>query len=124
MSYSSVSGHRTMALDARRNSAYEQALRQVITPDSVVLDVGAGTGVLGLMAARMGARRVFLVESEDVISVAEEIGKANGLSQVECLRGRMEDLQLPERVDVIVSVFTGNFLVTEDLQIGRASCRD
>ena len=81
-----------------------------------MLDLGAGTGVHGLMAARMGARRVYLVEPEDIISVAEEIAEANGLrDRVQCIQGRIEDVSLPERVDVIVSVLTGNFLVTEDL---------
>jgi SAM-dependent methyltransferase len=81
-----------------------------------VLDLGAGTGVLGLIAARLGARRVYLVEPEDIISVAEEIVRANGLQdRVQCLRGRIEDVNIPERVDLIVSVMTGNFLVTEDL---------
>jgi SAM-dependent methyltransferase len=116
MSYSSVPRHRSMALDAVRNAAYAVALRQAVGPDTVVLDLGAGTGIHGLMAARLGARRVYLVEPEDIISVAEEIAVANGLRErVECLQGRIEEVSLPERVDVIVSVLTGNFLVTEDL---------
>lgn len=105
-----------MALDRFRNGAYEEALRRVITPESVVLDLGAGVGILGLMAARMGARRVYLVEPEDVIAVAEECVRVNGLENVvRCLHGRIEDVTIPEQVDVIVSVFTGNLLVTEDL---------
>ena len=116
MSYGTVPRQRSMALDTVRNDAYAAALRQVIRPDSVVLDLGAGTGVLGLMAARMGARRVYLVEPEDVIAVAGEIAQANGLGdRVRCIQGRIEDVRLPEPVDVIVSVLTGNFLVTEDL---------
>ena len=116
MSYGSVPRHRWMALDRVRNDAYAAALRQVVGPETVVLDLGAGTGVHGLMAARMGAKRVYLVEPEDIISVAEEIAQANGLrDRVRCIQGRIEDVSLPERVDVIVSVLTGNFLVTEDL---------
>ena len=116
MSYGSVPRHRWMALDTVRNDAYAAALRQIVDPETVVLDLGAGTGVHGLMAARMGARRVYLVEPEDIISVAQEIADANGLGdRVQCIQGRIEDISLPERVDVIVSVLTGNFLVTEDL---------
>ena len=116
MSYASVSGHRSMALDATRNQLYREALRQAVRPDSVVLDLGAGTGVHGLIAARLGAKRVYLVEPEDILAVAEEIVAANGLQEtVRCLRGRLEDIQLPEPVDIIVSAVTGNFLVTEDL---------
>jgi SAM-dependent methyltransferase len=116
MSYASVSGHRSMALDATRNRLYREALQQVVRPDSVVLDLGAGTGIHGLIAARLGAKRVYLVEPEDILAVAEEIVAANGLQEkVRCLRGRLEDIQLPEPVDIIVSAVTGNFLLTEDL---------
>lgn len=116
MPYETIASHRAMALDSVRNDAYAAALSRVITRDSVVLDLGAGTGVLGLMAARLGARRVYLVEPTDIISLAEEIVAANGLQeQVRCLHGRIEDLTLPEPVDVIVSVMTGNFLLAEDL---------
>jgi predicted RNA methylase len=73
MSYLSVASHRRMALDARRNDAYYAALAGAIRSESVVLDLGAGTGVHGLMAARLGARRVYLVEPEDIIALAEEV---------------------------------------------------
>ena len=116
MAYQTISSHARMALDSVRNDAYAHALRWVIGPDSVVLDLGAGTGVFGLMAARMGARRVYLVEPTDVLAVAQEIVNANGLQDVvQCLHGRLEDVVIPEPVDVIVSVMTGNFLVSEDL---------
>jgi SAM-dependent methyltransferase len=116
MSYASVTGHRTMALDRVRNDAYAAALGTVITPDSVVLDLGAGTGIHGLIAARLGARRVYLVDPEDIISVAEEVARANRLEEVvRCLHGRIEDVEIDEPVDVIVSALTGNFLLTEDL---------
>ncbi len=116
MSYVSVSGHRSMALDRLRNDLYADALRGVITDQSVVLDLGAGTGIHGLIAARLGAKRVYLVEPEDVIAVAEEIVQANQLQDVvRCLHGTLDDLELPEKVDVIVSAFAGNFLLSEDL---------
>jgi SAM-dependent methyltransferase len=116
MSYASIPEQRSMALDHVRNAAYAAALQQIIRPDSVVLDLGAGTGVLGLIAARLGARRVYLVEPTDVIAVADEIVRANGLQHVvRCIQGRFEDITLPEPVDVIVSVMTGNFLLAEDL---------
>ena len=116
MPYETIASHRAMALDSVRNDAYTAALSRVITRDSVVLDLGAGTGVLGLIAARLGARRVYLVEPGDIISVAEEIVAANDLQdRVQCLHGRIEDVAVPEPVDVIVSVMTGNFLLAEDL---------
>jgi SAM-dependent methyltransferase len=114
-----------MALDARRNAAYHAALQRAVGPETVVMDLGAGTGVHGLMAARLGARRVYLVEPEDIISVANEIANDNGLEQVvQCIQGRIEDVELPEPVDLIVSVLTGNFLLTEDLLPALMHARD
>jgi hypothetical protein len=116
MSYVSVAAHRTMALDRVRNDAYAAALARVITPTSVVLDLGAGTGVHGLLAARLGARRVYLVEPEEIIELARASVTANGLGDVvQCIQDRIEDVQLDESVDVIVSAMTGNVLVGEDL---------
>jgi SAM-dependent methyltransferase len=116
MSYANVADHRSMALDRVRNDAYGRALAEVVGPDTVVLDLGAGTGIHGLMAARLGARHVYLVEPEDVAAVAEELAESNGLdARVTVLHGRIEDVIVPERVDVLVSVLTGNFLLSEDL---------
>ncbi|MEP0945777.1 50S ribosomal protein L11 methyltransferase [Leptolyngbya subtilissima] len=114
-----------MTFDERRNSAYLKALKQVVTPDSVVLDLGAGLGMLGLQAAKLGAKRVYLVEPEDVISVTREIVKVNGFDdRVVCLQGKIEKVDIPEPVDVIISVFTGNFLLGEDLLPSLFFARD
>lgn len=116
MNYARVSQHRTMVFDPIRNAAYERAMRKLITPQSVVLDLGAGLGLLGLLAARAGARKVYFVEPESVVRLAPEIARSAGLGErIEVLQGRIEDIELPERVDLILSVFTGNLLYSEDL---------
>lgn len=125
MSYILVQGQQAMTLDSRRNEAYAQALAKAIAPDSVVLDLGAGLGIHGLLAAKLGAKQVYLVEPEDIISVAGQIVRANGFSdRVHCLQGKIEEVNLPEPVDVIVSVFTGNFLLEEDLLPSLFYARD
>lgn len=113
-----------MVFDSHRNAAYLRAMEKVIVPDTTVMDLGAGLGVHGLNAANLGAGRVLLVEPASVIEVARQIAADNQLVNVECFSSRVEDLKLDEKMDVIVSVFTGNFLLTEDLLPSLFYARD
>ena len=113
-----------MVFDTARNGAYLRALKKVVTPGSSVMDLGAGLGVHGLFAASLGAGRVCLVEPSPVIEIARQIALDNGLDNVSCFPCRVEDLELSARVDVILSVFTGNFLLTEDLLPSLFFARD
>ena len=73
-------------------------------PGDVVLDVGAGSGVLSMFAARAGAARVYAVEQTSMAVLAQELVAANGLSDViEVIQDDVMDIEPPERVDVIVS---------------------
>ena len=124
MSYTQVTSHQHMVFDARRNSAYVRALEKLITPQSVVLDIGAGLGVLGLYAARLGAKQVYLVEPEPVIEVARQAAQDSGLGNVQCIRARVEEVKEDIQADVIISVFTGNLLFGEDLLPSLFYARD
>lgn len=125
MSYEDPVSQGTMALDAHRNAYYERALREVVHPDSVVLDAGAGIGTLGLMAARLGARQVYLVEPVTQVETIRRLIDANDLGdRVTLLRSTVEATNIPEDVDIITSVFTGNFLLEEDLLPSLFAARD
>jgi hypothetical protein len=125
VSYSTVAAHQSMALDQVRNDAYARAIRRRVTSGSVVLDLGAGLGVHGLLAALAGARRVYMVEPEPVISVAREIANAHEFGdRIVTLMGNIEDVELPEPVDLIISVFTGDVLFSEDLLPSLFHARD
>ena len=125
MSYSRVANHGAMLFDATRNQAYRDAITQNVGPGSVVLDLGAGLGIHGLLAAAAGAKRVYLVEPQPVVHEAMEVARAAGLGdRVVVLQGRIEDVLPPEPVDLIVSVFTGNLLFSEDLLPSLFHARD
>ena len=82
-------------------------------------------GIHGLIAAAAGAKRVYLVEPEPVVQIAREIAGANGLAdRIVILEDRIEDVSLPEKVDLIISVFAGNLLYTEDLLPSLYYARD
>src|SRR5262249_14139657 len=108
--------HRTLVADKARNAAFHAALAGVIRPgETVVAAIGAGTGLLGLMAAQLGAREVFLYESAAVGGLAADILKRNGVRNCLLLPCRSTEMERPPRVDVVVSETLGNYPLEEDI---------
>ena len=125
MSYYNVTDHYSMAYDTLRNEAYANALKELIHPGCKVLDLGAGIGIHGLLAAVNGAQKVYMVDKSPVIEAASRIVRKNNLQKkITCQRGRIEEVDIKERVDIIISVFTGNFLLDEDLLQSLFAARD
>jgi protein arginine N-methyltransferase 1 len=104
----SVSTYGAMIADDARMNAYVEALRRAVTPDSIVIDIGAGTGIFSLLACQFGARRVYAIEPADAIQVAREIAATNGYAErIEFIQKLSTDFELPERADVIISDIRG-----------------
>ena len=104
----SLTGYGKMVADQERVRAYAAALEKAVRPGSVVLDIGAGTGILSLLACKFGARHVYAVEPSEAISLAADLARANGLeSRIQCIRGLSTEIDLPEKADVIVSDLRG-----------------
>ena len=103
-----VSAYGLMIADSARMEAYVEALRRAVNPDSVVLDIGSGTGIFALLACRFGARRVYAIEPADAIQVAREIAVANGYAdRIEFIQRLSTEVALPEQADVIISDLRG-----------------
>lgn len=108
--------HRTLIADRVRNQAFEKALRAVIKKgETTVADIGAGTGLLGLMAAKLGAREVFLYEAAEVAGVAAKILKANGARNCHLIPCHSTEMVDPPRADVVVSETLGNYAFEEHM---------
>ena len=101
--------HFPMTHEPQRLEAFDAALREVITPDSVVYDLGAGTAILALIAARAGARHVYACERDPYIAAAAvDIVARNGLADKVTIIAKSSDQvvigeDMPEPADVMVS---------------------
>jgi len=105
--YGIVSYGRMLA-DRTRLEPYAAALRALVRPGSVVLDIGTGTGFFALLAAKLGARKVYGVDPTDLVRTARELAAENGVAdRVEFIQDVSTRVTLPERADVIVSDLRG-----------------
>lgn len=123
--YGDIELQRRMVSDRLRTDAFAAAIREVVQPGDVVLDVGTGTGILAMFAAKAGARKVYAVDVTDIAEVATDLVKANGLSdQIQVIRGRAGELKLDQEVDVIISEWLGNAAFAEGMLHAVLDARD
>ncbi|XP_042496105.1 probable protein arginine N-methyltransferase 1 isoform X3 [Macadamia integrifolia] len=128
-----------MLKDTVRTKTYQNVIYQngFLFRNKVVLDVGAGTGILSLFCAKAGAKHVYAVECSQMADMAKEIVEANGfsngdyysrrllihkyfshtpLSVITVLKGKVEEIVLPvAQVDIIISEWMGYFLLFENM---------
>lgn len=111
--------HFRIVRDRVRNDAYEAVVRRAVTAESRVLDIGTGTGLLGMIAARAGAAQVVACEMNAAVADAAGANVArNGLSdRMRVVAKHSDDLDvaadLGGPVDVLVSEIVSNDLVGE-----------
>ena len=92
------------------------ALVAAVRPGDVVLDIGTGSGVLAVAAARSGARRVYAVEASDIAEVAGRVFAANGVTDtVTLVPGWSRQIELPEPADLLVAEIIGNEPFEEEI---------
>ncbi|KAL2928705.1 Protein arginine N-methyltransferase PRMT10 [Bienertia sinuspersici] len=109
-------------MDAYYNSIFQNKHHFL---GKTVLDVGTGSGILAIWSAQAGARKVYAVEATKMTEHARQLVKANGLEDVvEVIEGSMEDITLPEKVDVIISEWMGYFLLRESMFDSVICARD
>lgn len=118
-SYAHFGIHEEMLKDEVRTTSYRNAIynNSHLFKDKVVLDVGCGTGILCMFAAKAGAKMVIGVDMSNIIDQAKVIVKDNGLDNViTLLKGKMEDIVLPvDKVDIILSEWMGYCLLYESM---------
>jgi cyclopropane fatty-acyl-phospholipid synthase-like methyltransferase len=118
-SYSHFGIHEEMLKDKVRTDAYMKSIvnNAHLFKGKTVLDVGCGTGILCMFAAKAGAKKVYGIECASIYDQACEIVKLNGFADtITLIRGKVEDITLPvDKVDIIISEWMGYFLLYESM---------
>ncbi|XP_069021752.1 protein arginine N-methyltransferase 3 [Embiotoca jacksoni] len=127
-SYGHYGIHEKMLKDKVRTESYRDFMYRnpELFRDKVVLDVGCGTGILSMFAARAGAKQVIAVDQSSIIYQAMDIVRANQLEdKITLIKGRIEDIKLPvEKVDIIISEWMGYLLLFESMLDSVLYARD
>jgi protein arginine N-methyltransferase 1 len=104
----SVIDHASMVSDTVRIEGYAEALRRLVKPGAIVLEIGTGCGILALYACELGAAKVYAVEAEASFFLAREvIGQSRHAAKVELCHGMSTDVTLPERADLVLGDLHG-----------------
>ncbi|XP_044256147.1 histone-arginine methyltransferase CARMER isoform X3 [Tribolium madens] len=114
--YGYLSQQQNMLQDFVRTYTYQRAILCNLDDfkDKVILDVGAGSGILSFFAAQAGAKRIYAVEASTMAHFAQKLVDANNLSDsIKVIPGKIEEIELPEKVDVIISEPMGYMLYNE-----------
>src|SRR5690242_6424520 len=104
----SLRAYGEMISDAGRFDAYAGAIARAVRPGDVVVEIGCGPSVFSFLACRAGAARVYAIETDDIIQLANQLAFANALAdRIKFLQSDSRRTELPERANVIVSDIRG-----------------
>ncbi|XP_073986426.1 arginine methyltransferase 1 isoform X2 [Rhodnius prolixus] len=120
-SYAHFGIHEEMLKDEVRTLTYRNSMyhNKHLFKDKIVLDVGCGTGILSMFAAKAGAKKVIGIECSNIVEYARRIVADNDLSHIiTIVKGKVEQVSLPEgidKVDIIISEWMGYCLFYESM---------
>ena len=116
--WSGLEGIFCCLIDRQRTVAFQNAIKNTIRQGDVVVDCGAGTGILSMIACQCGAKKVYAIESDNrAINNLRETFKINGYKKkITLIEGDVRSVVLREKVDVIIAEMVATGLI-EELQI-------
>jgi len=110
-------------LDEERTKAFVKAVRSVVRKGDVVIDAGSGSGLLGVTAAKAGAKKVYCIELDRLAcDVIRRSAAENGVAdKIVILRGDATKVEIPEKADVLLSenLSGGGLFYEQQVQINN-----
>lgn len=105
-------------IDKKRSLAFKKAIQRTVKKGDVVVDMGTGSGVLAMFAAKAGASKVYAVEiDKNNIKTLRQTFEQNSLSdKIQVVEGDITKIRLPEKVDVVIGEMIATALI-EELQV-------
>ncbi len=105
-------------IDTKRSLAFRKAIQKTVRKGDIVVDMGTGSGILAMFAAKAGAKKVYAVEiDKNNIQTLRKTFEKNGLSDtIEVIEGDITKVKIPEKVDVIIGEMIATALI-EELQV-------
>ena len=117
--------HKLMLSDNIRTHAYCKAISEKTRRNSTVIDLGSGTGILSLAAAKAGAKTVYAIERARIAKVSEKIFQANELDDIiKIINQDSNDVALPVKVDLLISEWMGVHVFQENMLPSFIKTRD
>lgn len=115
----------TMLADKARVDAYHNAILKYVNEDDVVIDLGAGTGILSFFASLKRPKQIYAIEhSKKMVTAAQVTADCNQITNITFLNMNSKNLILEEKVDVILQEQMGPFLFDENMVENVVDLRD
>ena len=123
--YRALEKHRFLLQDPVRTNSFRKAIFKVVKEGDVVIDLGAGSGILSFFAYQAGAKKIYAIEKGNIIEATKRIARKNGMSdKITFINEDSRIVRLPEKVDVIVSECIGHFALGGSMISALTNMRD
>jgi len=97
-----------------RIQKFHQAIQRVITPKDYVIDLGTGTGILALLAAKQGAKVIAIDTNSESLKYAREAAKLNGYeNRISFINSHYAEFNPKEKADVVICEMLSSVMLIE-----------